>query len=246
MNKVEMNIGQPSVPWWKRLLWRHPEWWMFGLSLMAWVSMTTHFDSAAGFSFAHAHHHQAKSILAAWGAETSGWMLMIVAMMLPLVAGSARDVAQRSLWFRRQRAIVGFLIGYLSVWLLVGIALSLAVSYGRTQRLFDPNILIGLSFIMAAVWQGTSVKQRALFSCHRTRPIAPDGLEADRDCMRYGWMIAGSCVVNCWAWMLFCTLTGHHIVAMLFAAFIGISERYQIRKYIPFAGPSLAMRLTAR
>ncbi len=239
-------MDQLSVPWWKRLLWRHPEWWMFGLSLMAWVAMTRDPDSAAGFNLTHSHHHQAKSILAAWGAETSTWMLMIVAMMLPLVAGPARDVAQRSLWFRRQRAIVGFLIGYLSVWLLVGIALSLAVSYAITRRLVDPWLAIGLSFFIAAIWQSTSVKRRAVFSCHRTRPVAPDGWEADRDCMYYGWMTGGNCLLNCWAWMVFCTLTGHHIIAMLFTAFLGISERYQGRKWIRFPGPSLGMRLTAR
>ena len=212
---------------------------MFGVSLLVWLVMVIHIDSTgAGLTLAHQHHHANAFSMRSWMSETSSWMLMIVAMMFPLIANSACNVAARSLWPRRQRAIAGFVIGYLCVWLIAGIALSLAISYIRTQSWVDVKAVVGFSFIAAAAWQITPVKRRALFSCHRTMPIAPEGWQADCGCVRYGWVIGGSCLLNCWAWMLFCTLTGHNLVAMLFAAFIGIAERYPIRKFkfpVPFA-----------
>jgi len=155
---------------------------------------------------------------------------MVVAMMLPLISDSARNVAARSLWFRRQRAIMGFVLGYLSVWLAAGIAVSFLLAALQSQEWFDPRAAMTFSFVLAVAWQAIPIKKRALIACHRTRPIAPDGLKANLDCVRYGRMIGGSCLLNCWAWMLFCTMTGHYPGAMIFAMFIGIAERYPIRR----------------
>lgn len=219
---------------------------MYAVSAMAWLAMTLRFDSTGvGFNSTHQHHHAAEFGMASWIPETSRWMLMIVAMMFPLIADSARNVAARSLWLRRQRAIAGFVLGYLCVWLIVGFVLSLAISYGRTQSWVDPKAVIGLSFLTAVFWHAMPIKRRALLSCHRTRPIAPEGAQADWDCVRYGWMIGASCLLNCCAWMLFCTLTGHSLVAMLFAAFVGIAERYPLRRIklsVPFASSFTTVR----
>lgn len=232
-----MNMDNPLTPRLKQALWRHPEWWIYTVSVMAWAAMVLHVDpTGVSFNSTHQHHHSTTLGAMSWMPETSRWMLMIVAMMFPLIANSAQNVAARSLWFRRQRAIAGFVFGYLCVWLIVGIAVSLAISYFKTQSWVGPKSVVGLAFFTAALWQGIPIKRRAFLSCHRTRPIAPEGARADWDCVRYGWMIGGSCLLNCWAWMLFCTLTGHNLVAMLFAAFVGMAERYPLRR-IKFPAP---------
>jgi predicted metal-binding membrane protein len=164
-----------------------------------------------------------------WSASSIDWLVMVVAMMLPVVLGSARVVAARSLWGRRHRAIGGFLIGYLGVWLAVGFAVAaagLAVVHlvGET-----PSVVSAAGFLVAAAWQLTAFKQRALRSCHRKPILALRGWAADEDCIRYGLFIGSRCVFSCWALMLACTLSGHSIISMAGVSFLAVSERYTFR-----------------
>jgi len=237
-------MQQPPLPFWTRITWRHPQWWLFVVSLLAWVAMGLHTYSTESPS-TH-HHHSNPFMPMSWTSETYCWMLMVVAMMLPLILDPARGVAARSLWFRRQRAIAGFVFGYLSVWLAAGIAVSLLLAILKSQLWFDPRAAMTFSFMLAAAWHSIPIKKRALIACHRTRPIAPDGFKANLDCVRYGWMIGGSCLLNCWAWMLFCTMTGHYPGAMIFAMFIGIAERYPIRRLFRINLPPSTLSASTR
>ena len=63
----------------------------------------------------------------------ASWLLMVIAMMLPLVIDPIRGVAARSLWPRRHRAVGGFLLG-LSVWLVAGIVVSVAIAEVRLDH----------------------------------------------------------------------------------------------------------------
>jgi predicted metal-binding membrane protein len=49
-----------------------------------------------------------------------GWLLMLVAMMLPTLAAPLLHVHQRSFRQRRPRALTLFALGYFGVWLLAG------------------------------------------------------------------------------------------------------------------------------
>lgn len=169
----------------QRAVWRHPEWWALGLCAIAWGAMFR----------PHAHH----------GAPLANWMIMTVAMMLPLVVGPIRFAAERSLWRRRHRAIAGFLAGYLGAWLAVGVAISF----------IEPGPwLAAAAFAVAGVWQLTRYRRIAMAGCHRSMPLAPRGWRADRDCVRYGWTVGTYCVASCWALMLACAMAGHHLLAM--------------------------------
>jgi predicted metal-binding membrane protein len=53
------------------------------------------------------------------------WLVMTVAMMVPLTVASIRTTAARSLWSRRERAVAGFLLGYLGPWLIAGMAVTM-------------------------------------------------------------------------------------------------------------------------
>jgi predicted metal-binding membrane protein len=193
-----------------RVAWRHPEWWSLAASAAAWLAL------ALGAS---AGHHAS-----AWD-SASRWLLMIVAMMVPLVLGSVRVAAERSLWRRRDRAMALFIVGYLAPWLPVGL---LASALAAHVPLESPAVAAA-AFGVAAAWQLTPMKRRALLACHRTAPLAPRGWRADRDCLRYGSMIGQSCLVGCWALMLACHLAGHGITTMACVGAVGVVERYIAR-----------------
>jgi predicted metal-binding membrane protein len=238
-------MNQFSASRLKRLAWRYPQWWLFPISLCAWIAIGLHtFSTGTEMDSAHRHHHGTSSMTMSWTSEYC-WMLMVAAMMLPLISDSVRNVAARSLWSRRQRAIVGCLLGYLSVWLAAGIVISLLLTFLRSEVWFDPRAAMTVSFILAVAWHAIPIKKRALIACHRTRPIAPEGMQANLDCLRYGTMIGGSCLLNCWAWMLFCTVAGHHPAVMAFALFVGIAERYPIRRLVGTMLPSSTSTLSA-
>ena len=188
--------------------WRQPEWWSLAIAATAWVLMIR--AHASG----HAHHVPA----------LTSWILMTLAMMLPMVIDPIRTAAKRSLWRRRHRAMVAFLIGYVGCWILLGLVV-LQIPHGKWAA--------AIAFVVAAVWQFTRAKRRALIACHRTMPLAPRGWRADRDCVRYGILTASSCIVSCWALMLACALSGHALLVTVGATAIGLTERYAPR-YMAF------------
>ena len=60
---------------------------------------------------------------------------MTAAMMTPLVLGQAHDLAVASLWRRRYRAVIGYLVGYLLAWTVLGAVTMLGcTSAPRTGR----------------------------------------------------------------------------------------------------------------
>jgi predicted metal-binding membrane protein len=217
---------------WKRWTWRHPEWWSMGLSLLAWLSFLGRGDGAASSEFNpfYLHHHaHVEGLLFPWTTEMIAWMIMVVAMMLPLIVDRMRITAMRSMWERRHRSIFLFTLGYLAVWMLAGIVAGGAIVSLETQTWFRPAIVSAISFSLAAFWQFTATKRRALISCHRTIPLAPHGWRANADCLHYGWLIGGSCLANCGVLMVACSLSGHSLAAMVGAGSIIAVERYGVR-----------------
>jgi predicted metal-binding membrane protein len=175
--------------------------------------------------FSHAQHAHSAMPWMEWMAH---WLMMVVAMMFPLVLDSVHRTAARSLWARRHRAIAGFLAGYMILWIAVGF-LANAVSGLHFNRSMSPATEAAGGFLVAALWQLTPMKSRAVLSCHLSMPLAPRGWRADYDCIRYGWRIGSGCLVSCWALMLACVLSGHSVFAMGVASLTGFAERYVIR-----------------
>lgn len=196
--------------------WSHPEWWSLGLCGVAWVVMLFHAWQYAG----HGIHHRMTI-----AQETGYWVLMVAAMMLPLLIYSVRFAAFGSLWARRHRAIVGFLLGYLAPWLPLGIAAAVFRQAWWTHTYAVPAV----GFAVAALWQRTTVHGRALAACHRTWPLAPVGWRADRDCLHFGSFIGAACIRTCWPLMLACAFAGHDLIAMSGGLVLGIAERWSRR-----------------
>ena len=193
-------------------LWRHPEWWAVVLCGMAWTTMLLSRWRDGG----HAQHRA--------GFAQSGWILMVVAMMFPLILESVRTVAADSLWRRRHRAIAEFLAGYLGPWLALGVVARLFQQSGART-----DWAAALLFGIAALWQRTRFHQQALIACCQTLPLAPQGWRADFDCLRFGAVIGAACVATCWPLMLGCAFTGHSPVAMAGGLAVGVSARRYYR-----------------
>jgi len=81
-----MVLNQPSR--WRRFNWEHPEWWSLGLSLLAWLALLMRFD-VAEIGISHHHHAAVAGTASSFLSEILHWMIMVVAMMLPLVANSS-------------------------------------------------------------------------------------------------------------------------------------------------------------
>lgn len=190
---------------------------------------------SVGLHMSHGHTHQAMAAAvlpggqAVWATEAFWWLIMVVAMMFPVVIDPIRTTATRSLWHRRHRAIGGFLMGYLGPWMVFGVAVSVAVFELRMQTGLEQAVAAPVGFGAAVLWQLTPTKHRAILACHRTLPIAPSGWRADRDCLRYGWVVGSSCLVSCWALMLACVLAEHSIPIMICATVVGWTERNRPR-----------------
>jgi predicted metal-binding membrane protein len=197
--------------------WAHPEWWVVALGALAWVPVARH-----GLRYwGHAFHHRASFAI-----ELAYWHAMVLAMMLPIIAMKARDVAFRTLAWRRHRAIALFLIGYLIPWSAFGVV---AVAI-RSVSPASPRWLVTAAFAGAMVWALLPIRERAMVWSYGHAPVvAPTGREADRDCIGTGLIVGGWCVVSCWALMLACVLSGHDLVAMTIGASIGIAEALSFR-----------------
>jgi predicted metal-binding membrane protein len=206
----------------RRLVWRNPEWWVVMVAAVAWLSM-------AGIS--HTSHTHASHAGITAGTDhvqhTLGVVAMVIAMMVPLTITNVRHVAQSSLWRRRNRAIAGFLVGYLAVWLVVQTII--VETWGLLASLVGWGTAGGIAIAAAALWEIAPTKRKRLRRCHRTAPLAPRGWRADADCARYGVSTGFSCVAMCWALMAAAAAFSHSLIVMAVLFGVQVSGRYQRR-----------------
>ena len=203
----------------RRLSWRNPEWWVVMAAAVAWLFV-------AGISHTHASH--------TWIAPgrdhaqgTLGIVAMVIAMMVPLTITNVRHVAQSSMWRRRHRAIAGFLVGYLGVWLVVQTII--VETWGLLAPLIGWGTAGSVAMVAAALWEIAPLKRQRLRRCHRTMPLAPRGWRADADCARYGVSTGFSCVMMCWALMVAAAAFSHSFLVMTVLFGVQVSGRYKRR-----------------
>lgn len=203
-----------------------PEWWLVAATAAAWLALIAlsaqeWIDSGdqpahgqAGHD--HARHHGGAApfwVAMAW------WAAMVVAMMLPLVLRHARWLAFRTLRRQRQRALVVFATGYLSVWLAAG-----AVAITASAPVRGESGAVAVALLAAAGWHCAPVRRRLLRRCGATRAPAVAGKRAPRDWFETGIRAGGRCVGSCWALMLAMAVV-HHPALMLGATLVIASER---------------------
>lgn len=153
-----------------------------------------------------------------------GWVLMVVAMMLPLAISPLRHVRERSFARRRTRSMLLFVAGFIAVWMAGGVVLE-TIAWMMRSALTSPFAAIGLSALVALVWQVSPAKQWCLNRCHQRPPLSAFGLAADVDAFGFGVTNGGACVGAGWALMMPMLLIGQgQMPAMVAVTLFGIAE----------------------
>src|SRR5690349_13852334 len=152
------SVHSPATARIQLFIWKHPQWWTVAVSASAWIAMLL----AGARAIGHDAHHRMS-----FAGEIPAWMLMVAAMMLPLVRSSVRVVAVNSLWSRRNRAVAGFLAGFLASWFALGVIAALL----RSGSWAHTELAAALAFAVAAFWQRTPLHWRAVAACHRMEPL---------------------------------------------------------------------------
>lgn len=200
--------------WLSALADEYPHAWVLVGCAVAWLAMVRHW-LAPGVT---CHQLSAAS-------DARDFLLMIVAMMLPAMGESMRWVAARSFRSRRRRAVAGYVVGYLAPWLLV----ALGVAWLRGHRWAHASRLPAEVFLAAALWSATPLYRWLITASHRTIPLAPLGVRADLDCLRFALAQSVPCAAACGPLMVACALTGHGVIAMLGGTVLGLLERRSFR-----------------
>jgi predicted metal-binding membrane protein len=192
------------------LRWR-PEWRITLLVALAWVTLLVTHD--------HQHHGQATPAVGptpgpeqeAGGllVQLPGWALMTVAMMVPVTLPAVRHVGFNSIRRRRQRAMILYVVVYLGMWVAFGVPALAVARLARQAFGLGGRASLVLALVVAAGWQLTRSKRRALFRCRRTVPLPPVGLRADAGCARFALQQGWRCVTSCWALMAVMAVVGH-------------------------------------
>ncbi|MGH2840177.1 MAG: DUF2182 domain-containing protein [Solirubrobacteraceae bacterium] len=185
------------------LQWR-PEWPLALAVAAAWIAAVV--LSATG----SADHDGA-------GAATAlgGWALMAVAMMGPMALPAVRHVAFNSLRPRRLRAMALYFTVFTAVWVAFGIVALGGERLASDALGVDGRILLAAALAVAAAWQLTPAKRRAIYACTRTVALPPLGRKADAGVTRFALKQGRRSVISCWALMLVMAAAGHMNLAWM-------------------------------
>ena len=203
-----------------RAQWR-PEWRVAAVAAAAWLALF------AGLGMQHeapAAGHSAAGMLA-W---LPGWLMMVTAMMVPLTLPAVRHLALNSVRGRRRRAMALFTAAYVVAWVAFGVA-ALGVDHLLSEHAGLPDrAVLAMALGVAAAWQLTRAKRRALFACGRTVPLPPFGRRADAGSVRYALLQARRCLQSCWALMLVMVVAGSLAWMVVLTALV-VAEELTIR-----------------
>ena len=141
-----------------------------------------------------------------------GWVLMIVAMMLPssvpLVMTFGALVGRRR---RPGRLVVLLLLGYLVVWGAFGLAAWVAdrgihAAVDALPWLAEhPQLIIGTTLLVAGLWQFSPLRERCLEACRSPLGFVVNrwrGTAGTRESFAMGIAHGAFCVGCCWSLML--------------------------------------------
>lgn len=187
----------------------HPEAGAAAVVVMAWAALVVPAVGGArmgsdwlGLARMTGMGQPGPAALAAWSQAADAlpaWVLMTVAMMGPTALAGVRHVGRNSLCWRRRRAMAEFAAAYLLVWAAFGfLAMAAAARVPQSGQV----AALGIAAAIAAAWQLTPAKRRALRGCHRSVPLPPRGWRAEAAAARFGLRNGIACLGSCWCMML--------------------------------------------
>ena len=155
------------------------------------------------------------------------WALMLVAMMPPLLIPMITYVAAKSFVDRRDLAIGLFVGAYASVWIIATATAVLVLLALQTLLM-----VAGLSFAgglvgasLAALWQLSDAKRRALNRRHGFKPLRASGQAANIDVLAFGGLHGCRCVRSCAPTMFLPMLGAHGLTTMVVIFMVLLGER---------------------
>jgi predicted metal-binding membrane protein len=226
---------------------------VLGSAVLAWIGVI---DFHAGLPLPSQHepalHDHAASHLAqgqtgaGFAPWILGWVLMVVAMMLPPALPLVRAVDRLTLG-RTDRSILitCVLAAFLAVWTLAGVALYVAgTALGSALALLPAwankaNLFAGVAAIAAGLFQFTPLKMACLDACRSPTSVIMVRWQAAtprRSAAHIGLAYGAICVGCCWALMLLSVLVGALMLPiMVIAAALMMLERLMpsVRPLIP-------------
>jgi predicted metal-binding membrane protein len=169
----------------------------------AWLSLDASGGSASAASASRWWCMPVMALGGAGSSQTGGsglletmsmWLLMTAAMALPGELPAAQYVATNSFARHRSSGVAVFAIVYLAVWTGCGLAITTLVS--RVADL-PASALFAIALALAAGYELTPLKRRALARCHRGMAFPPDGPRRLAAVSRFGWINASGCIGSC-------------------------------------------------
>ena len=183
---------------------------LVGLAGAAWLGLWLWEGSPYG-RYLH-HDVEAGSVALEAGLFAAGWLLMIVAMMLP---SSIPLVMTFGALVRRREhpgRLVGLLLaGYLLVWGGFGLAAWIAdrgihAAVDAMPWLAEhPQVIIATTLLVAGLWQFSPLRDRCLDECRSPLGFVMNrwrGVSERREAVTMGIAHGAFCVGCCWSLML--------------------------------------------
>lgn len=175
----------------------------------AWLALAAWDGSDYG---RYLHHDAAVAPLLGASLFTVGWVLMIVAMMLPSSIPLVMTFAALTGRRKRPRHLVALLlVGYLVVWAGFGLVawiadrgIHLAVD-SVPWLVADPGLIIGTTLLIAGLWQFSPLHDRCLDACRSPLGFVLNrwrGTSERREALAMGIAHGAFCVGCCWSLML--------------------------------------------
>jgi len=182
---------------------------LVGLSALAWISLVAWASSPYGPYLGHDTDAAAPVEAALF---TAGWVLMILAMMLPssipLVVTFGALVRRRP----RPRLLVGLLLaGYLVAWAAFGLGAwvldrGIHAAVDALPWLAEhPQLILGSTLAIAGLWQFSPLRDRCLDECRTPLGFVVArwrGTEPRREALAMGIAHGAFCIGCCWSLML--------------------------------------------
>ena len=221
-----------------RFFSRHPEWWVWGLSLLVWGWLAAgQLAASSGRLSASASDGVIYCMPGMVGYSAAGaavvshglmnWVLMVIAMMFPLLNEPVRHVAFSVRRSDRGRAVLCFLIGYTLLWTVAGVIFGL----------LPLNRVIGAClFVLAAISIWLPGRGVRMTKCSLTMPIRIHGSGLYADSLRYGLRMGIICIQLCWVPMIALVLSHHNVLLMYLVTVVLLFERYLVPHTSKFSG----------